>query len=58
MTNKILMVCFHCDSCGKDFNVSDTIMEQEKNGEYHCIFCGAKGKKIYSYDDYFVKKVK
>lgn len=55
---KILVVQFHCDNCGKDFDVFGTNTEEEKENKYHCIYCGTKGSKVYVYNDFYAKKLK
>jgi predicted RNA-binding Zn-ribbon protein involved in translation (DUF1610 family) len=58
--NKVLVVKFHCDHCGNDFDVFGTTTDKEQENKYHCIHCGTKGKNLYSFDDYYIndKRVK
>lgn len=56
--DKILVAKFHCDGCGEDFDIFGTDAEKEKDGTYFCVYCGKTGKQVYSYDDYYVRKVK
>jgi uncharacterized Zn finger protein len=56
--DKFLLVSFHCDKCGEDTHIAGTSIEKEKENAYHCLHCGNNSKSFYTYDDYYVKKVK
>lgn len=59
MDEKMLLVSFHCDVCGKDTHVAGTEVDKERDGEYHCLHCGNKStKSFYTFDDFYVKRVR
>lgn len=58
MIKKLLAVSFHCDGCGEDFHVVGTEVIKEQEKAYFCIHCGAKGNKLYTYNDFYVTKDK
>lgn len=58
MDDKMLVVNFRCDNCNENFNVVGTDAIKENEHKYHCIYCGTKNQKVYSYDDFYVKRTK
>lgn len=51
---KMIVAMFQCDECGTGSMIVGTEPELEQEKVYHCIHCGYKGKRLYTYDDFIV----